>query len=340
MGTLPFAIETIQLTKRFPQVKRYREILLHPFEKKEITALQGVSLQVNRQDVFGILGPNGAGKTTLIKVLCTLISPTEGKALVNGLDVLIDGKRIRKSIGYIISDERSFYWRLTGRQNLTFFADLNNLTGKEACLRIDEVLELTDLRDEADKMFKDYSTGMKQKLAIARGLLTDPELIFMDEPTRSLDPSTAQHIRNFIRERLVREKKSTVLIATHNLQEAEEMCNRIAVIHRAKIRACGELSEIRKMIYKRSRYVLYLQNFPDALKSRWEKLPGITLCHYSHEPSGQIKLEVELEDKTSMTAVIESAVTMGAGVMAVYPKEASLSEIFSSLIVEGEHELP
>ena len=106
---MSFVIETIQLTKRFPQVKRYREILLHPFEKKEITALQGVSLQVNRQDVFGILGPNGAGKTTLIKVLCTLISPTEGKALVNGLDVVIDGKRIRKSIGYIISDERSFY---------------------------------------------------------------------------------------------------------------------------------------------------------------------------------------------------------------------------------------
>lgn len=337
---MSFVIETIQLTKRFPQVKRYREILLHPFEKKEITALQGVSLQVNRQEVFGILGPNGAGKTTLIKVLCTLISPTEGKALVNGLDVVIDGKRIRKSIGYIISDERSFYWRLTGRQNLTFFADLNNLTGKEARLRIEEVLELTDLRDEADKMFKDYSTGMKQKLAIARGLLTDPELIFMDEPTRSLDPSTAQHIRNFIREKLVREKKSTVLIATHNLQEAEEMCNRIAVIHHAKIRACGELPEIRKLIYKRSRYVLYLQKYPDALKSIWEKLPGITLCHYSHEPSGQIKLEVELEDKTSMTAVIESAVTMGAGVMAVYPKEASLSEIFSSLTVGSTHEFP
>jgi ABC-2 type transport system ATP-binding protein len=335
---LSLAIETVNLTKRFPQIKNYREILFHPFEKKEITALQGVNLQVKNEEVFGILGPNGAGKTTLIKVLCNLISPSEGKALVNGLDVVKQGKQIRRSIGYIISDERSFYWRLTGRQNLSFFATLNNLSGRIARKQIEEVLELTGLKEEADKMFKDYSTGMKQKLAIARGLLNNPELIFMDEPTRSLDPSTAQNVREFIREKLVKEIKSTVLIATHNLQEAEEMCNRIAIIHQARIRASGELPEIRKLICQRSRYVLSLQRFPDDLKETWGNIMGFKVCNYTPAPDGQVKVEVELEDKVSMSKIIEIAVNKGAGVLAVYPKEASLSEIFSWLTVEDDGE--
>ena len=332
---MSFAIETINLTKRFPQIKGYREILFHPFEKKEITALQGVNLRVNREEVFGILGPNGAGKTTMIKILCTLISPNEGSAFVNGLDVVRDGKLIRKSIGYIISDERSFYWRLTGRQNLAFFSHLNNLDGKKARVRIEEILELTDLLKEADKMFKDYSTGMKQKLAIARGLLTDPELIFMDEPTRSLDPSTAQHIRNFIREKLVREKKSTVLIATHNLQEAEEMCSRLAILHQSKIRACGELSDIRKLIYQRSRYHVALQKFPDDLRVIWEGFPGVRVCEYSSTPDGQINIEIELEDKRLMAKLIEAAVHRGAGILSIYPRETTLSEIFSWITAGG-----
>lgn len=335
---MSFAIETISLTKRFPQIKSYREILLHPFEKKEITALHGVNLQVNREEVFGILGPNGAGKTTLIKVLCTLILPSEGKALVNGLDVVKEGQMIRKSIGYIVSDERSFYWRLTGRQNLLFFATLNNLEGKKARKRIEEILELTDLQNEADKMFKDYSTGMKQKLAIARGLLTDPELIFMDEPTRSLDPATAQQVRNFIRDKLVKEKKSTVLIATHNLQEAEEMCSRLAILHQSKIKACGSLPDIQKLIYQRTRYLLLLREPPDNLKDIWEGFPGVKVLNCSSAPDRQIKTEVELEDKRSIAMLIEAAVNNGARIHAVYPREATLSEIFSWLTVEGERE--
>jgi len=229
--------------------------------------------------------------------------------MVNGLDVVKQGRMIRKSIGYIISDERSFYWRLTGRQNLRFFATLNNLAGSKAEQRTEQVLALTDLKEEADKMFKDYSTGMKQKLAIARGLLTDPEIVLMDEPTRSLDPSTAQHIRNFIREKLVKEKKRTVLIATHNLQEAEELCNQVAIMYQAKIKACGALPEIRKMIYQRPRYVLCLRRFPDELKNIWEGFTiGMRIINYYYAPEGQINLEIELEDEREIPRMIETAV--------------------------------
>lgn len=331
---MSFAVETINLTKRYSQLKSYREILLHPFRKKEIIALEKVNLQVHREEVFGILGPNGAGKTTLIKVLCTLILPNEGRAFVNGLDVVSQSKKVRKSIGYVISDERSFYWRLTGRQNLLFFAKLNNLDGISARKRINEILELTDLLQDADKMFKDYSTGMKQKLALARGLLTDPEIIFMDEPTRSLDPVTAQNVRNFINEKLVRKKKSTILIATHNLMEAEEICNRLVILHKAKIKACGELSQIKKLVSPRLHYVFILQRLPESLKRLWERFPGVKLRDSHLTPENNFQIELEIEDKNTVANLIEAAVAQKVGVLSVYPREATLKEIFSWLTSE------
>ncbi|MDW7681682.1 MAG: ABC transporter ATP-binding protein, partial [bacterium] len=197
------AIETENLSKVFPQVKKYRDIFLHPWRKNETVALKNITLQVKQGELFSLLGPTGAGKTTLLKILCNLVLPSSGRAMVNDFDVEQQGAAIRQSVGYVFSDERSFYWRLTGRQNLLFFAHLNNFFDNQAEQRVEQVLQISGASDFADNVFKNYSAGQRQKLAIARGLITDPPILLMDEPTRSLDPEAAKRLREFIRERMV-----------------------------------------------------------------------------------------------------------------------------------------
>ena len=238
------AIRLENLRKSYPVVQRYRDFLLHPFRRLETGALHGIDLTVNAGECFVLLGPNGAGKTTLIKILATLVLPTSGRALVNGLDVCSRGAAVRRIVGYILSDERSFYWRLTGRQNLEFFAVLNNLSGQAMTRRIGEITEGLALGGDLDRMFKDYSTGMRQKLAIARGLLTDPSVLLLDEPTRSLDPPSAERLRSVVRNTLVKDWNKTVLLCTHNLAEAESLGDRIAILRAGRVHAEGSLSEL------------------------------------------------------------------------------------------------
>jgi ABC-2 type transport system ATP-binding protein len=211
-----------------------------------ITPVDSVDLSVRKGEVFGILGPNGAGKTTLIKILCTLILPTGGEARVNGFDVEKESGRVRESIGLVTTDERSFYWRLTGRQNLEFFASLHNFYSDDARDMVDELLGVVDLKYAADERFLNYSAGMKQRMAIARGLLNDPAVLFMDEPTRSLDPGAAQGLRDFINEEIVRERGKTIFISTHNLEEAETLCDRVAIFDDGKIKVVGSPEELKE----------------------------------------------------------------------------------------------
>ncbi|MGH9392254.1 MAG: ABC transporter ATP-binding protein, partial [Vicinamibacteria bacterium] len=238
------AIEVEALSMRYPKIPRYRDLVLRPFHRDYVQALERVSFSVDAAQLFGFLGPNGAGKTTLIKILTTLILPTSGRAVVGGADVVHESDAVKRRIGVIMSDERSFYWRLTGRQNLGFFATLHGFRGRERARRIDELLEILGIADKADERFSNYSSGMKQKLAIARGLISDPAILFFDEPTRSLDPISAVQIRSFVRERLVGALGKTVFLTTHNLYEAEEISDRIGIINRGRILAVGTVGEI------------------------------------------------------------------------------------------------
>ena len=185
------AIVVHNLTKQFPTRRSLGEILRHPLQQPWATVLDGVSLEVRQGEIFGLLGPNGAGKTTLLKILCTLLLPTAGRATVNGYDVLGDPFRVRQQVGYCLNTERSFYYRLTGRQNLAFFATLNNLTSRVVPTRIEEVLEVVGLNGAAGSPFMTYSKGMQQRLGLARALLTDPAVLLLDEPTNGLDPGAA-----------------------------------------------------------------------------------------------------------------------------------------------------
>jgi len=215
-------------------------------KRDEFTSLNSVSINVREGEVFGLIGPNGAGKTTLIKILCTLITPTSGRAYVNGYDVIKESSDVRRSIGFVTTDERSFYWRLTGRQNLEFFAALHNIRGNEARERIGELLRSMDLSERADELFMGYSAGMKQRLAIARGLLNEPSVLFMDEPTRSLDPGAARSLRELIKSYIVNEQGKTVFLSSHNLDEVEDLCQRIAIFDRGKVRATGTVNGLKE----------------------------------------------------------------------------------------------
>jgi ABC-2 type transport system ATP-binding protein len=238
--------------------------------QRPTTAVEDVTLQVLPGELFGLLGPNGAGKTTLIKMLCTLIVPSGGSATVAGYP-LGDVLAIRSVVGLVVTDERSFYWRLTARRNLHFFAALHGLRGEAARRRVDAVLDAVDLLSEADRWFSDFSTGMKQRLAIARGLLHEPQILFLDEPTRSLDPVSTQRLHSLIA-RLQQERALTVFLITHDLAEAEKLCTRVALMHHGCIQVVGAPAGLRSALNPRRHYSLTLDALPASLVTALQQI--------------------------------------------------------------------
>ncbi len=242
------AITVRNLAKRFPITKGIAEIVRRPFARHWATALESVDLEVEYGEIFGLLGPNGAGKTTLLKILCTLVLPSEGSAAVSGHDVVRAPASVRRAVGYCLDTERSFYYRLTGRQNLAFFATLNNLDSKQAAARITELTGMLGLSSAADRPFMTYSKGMQQKLGLARALMTDPAVLLLDEPTKSLDPAAAAEFRRFIRGTLVDRFGKTILLVTHSLEDAGECCDRMALMKQGMISMRGTWAEVRGSI--------------------------------------------------------------------------------------------
>ena len=229
-----FAVETQNLTKVF---KKRRN--------SETIAVDGVNLAVQAGSVLAILGPNGAGKTTLLRILAGLVLPSGGDAHICGLDV-VKGETLAKGmIGVSLGDDRSLYARLSGRRNLEFSAALHGLSQDEAKKRIDEIGNLLEI--PLDQSVQASSSGIRQRILIARALLHDPAVLLLDEPTKSLDPASAQSLRGFIRERLARHLGKTVVIATHNLAEAESLGHEIAIMKRGRIRGCGTLDALRSV---------------------------------------------------------------------------------------------
>jgi ABC-2 type transport system ATP-binding protein len=213
-------------------------------KKEWNTVVDSLNIEIKRGEIFGLLGPNGAGKTTTVKVLSTLITPTSGTAVINGHDIIKSGRAVRASIGLSVGDERSFYYRLTGYQNLEFFGVLYGLSGKILKWKIDELLEWFDLKEEKHIKFMKYSSGMRKKLNLARALLCNPPIYFFDEPTSSIDPHSAVKIRSQIKE--LRSRGKTILLTSHNMYEVEELCDRIAIMDKGKIVVIATPGELKK----------------------------------------------------------------------------------------------
>ncbi len=236
------------LKKRFPVRRTLRHTLLHPFNAQYAQVLQGISFEVRRGEFFGLLGPNGAGKTTLFKILATLILPDEGDATVAGYDLLRQPAAVRRALSPVIADERSLYWRLSAWENLRLYAVLQGLRGRVLEARIGEVLEVVGLEKVGSKMVGQYSSGMKQRLLIARALVARPQVLLLDEPTRSLDPISARRFRTFLRETILRDQGCTILLATHNTDEARDLCDRVAILDRGRLLALGTTEELSQEI--------------------------------------------------------------------------------------------
>ncbi|WP_242866762.1 ABC transporter ATP-binding protein [Abyssisolibacter fermentans] len=215
-------------------------------KKKKVTvnALKGISFEVSKGEIFGLLGPNGAGKTTTIKILTTLLAPTSGESKVLGYDTFGQESKIRKHINFIFGGELGVYKRLSARDNLVYFSNLYKIDRRTRENRIDELLKLVGLYNKADLKVETYSKGMIQRLQIARGLVNDPEIIFLDEPTIGLDPIGARELREIIKK--LSQLGKTILLTTHYMHEADELCNRIAIINDGEIIALETPENLKK----------------------------------------------------------------------------------------------
>ena len=331
---MPLAIETFELTKQFPRNKGLWGFIPGSRPSRAVTAVDRVNLTVERGELFGLLGPNGAGKTTLIKLLCTLIVPTGGRARVNGYDLRQEAA-IKASVGLVTGDERSFYWRLSGRQNLEFFAALHGLPPGRARRRVQEVLEVVELEDVAAERFQTYSTGMRQRLSIARGLLNEPQILFLDEPTKSLDPIATRHMHDFIKNRLAGQEGVTVFLTTHRLGEAEQLCDRVAIMNRGRIRACGTIPELRDMLRPGERYSLKVREFHPAMRDELENL--VTSLQIASLDDQDTLVEFEaLNGEEILTRVIDVVRDKGGEIRAMRCEAVPLEEVFAHLTGEPE----
>ncbi|HEV2131435.1 MAG TPA: ABC transporter ATP-binding protein [Longimicrobiaceae bacterium] len=325
------------LTKRFPVRRRLRHLLLHPFRSEYAPVIRDVTCEIGEGEFFGLLGPNGAGKTTLFKMLATLVLPDEGAATIAGYDVVRDAALVRRVLAPVIADERSLYWRLSARENLKLFAVLHRLDNAEIRARVEEVLRAVGLEDTAEKMVGQFSSGMKQRLLIARALLSRPRVLLLDEPTRSLDPISARRFRLFLREEILGRQGCTVLLATHNTEEALELCDRVAVLDRGRLLAVGSAQELSREISE-DRYRLWTKA-PDhpalaSLAARGR------ICPLGAEPAdaeGWVPLRIEVPGNTEAAADVLASLALEGMPIARFERiPLALADLIERIILHAD----
>ncbi|MFD0686467.1 ABC transporter ATP-binding protein [Actinomadura fibrosa] len=242
------AVALSDVAKAFRQGRRTigQRLRRAPDTRREVYAVDGVDLRIPRGEIFGLVGPNGAGKSTTVRMIATLLEPSRGRVEVCGIDAVGRPDAARRMLGVVIGGERSVYWKLTGRENLEYFAALYHLPPREIPGRIEQVLRDVDLLDRAGDYAERYSTGMRQRLSLARALLQAPSVLLLDEPTSGLDPRSAAQLH----ERIVRlrDEGRTLLITTHNMDEADRLCDRVAIIDRGRLVRLGAPEELKRLV--------------------------------------------------------------------------------------------
>jgi len=297
----------------------------------DVEAVRGVTFGIERGELFGLLGPNGAGKTTTIKMLITLLLPTSGTARVLGYDVVKDPREVRKRIGYVFGGERGVYERLSGYDNLRYFAELYGVPPKEIRPRIESLLELVGLKGREQERTEGYSRGMKQRLHIARGLLHDPPVVFLDEPTIGLDPVGARELRATIAS--LADAGKTILLTTHYMFEADALCDRIAVITRGEIVAEGTPADLKRTVAAGTVVEVEVFGVPDGLVERVRDLEGVTSVSVEEREQAQVLL-VQTPTDVELTHTILGTLD-GANVGRISRREPTLEDAYVAL-VSGE----
>ena len=288
----------------------------------DVVALDSVSMDIEEGEVHGLLGPNGAGKTTLVKVLSTVLLPTSGSASILGHDVVRQTKAVRPLIGIVLGGDRGLYWRLSGRQNLEYSAALYNVPASTAKKRIPKLLEMVGLTDRADYLVEGYSRGMRQRIHLARGLVGDARVLFLDEPTAGMDPLASRDFRNMVGN--LRSEGRTILLTTHDMAEAEAVCDRVTLIDKGKIIAVETPRSLSRLIAGNER--IDFEGGTEGLDGKLGALPGVA----SVNPLPDGGNRVELEGDASAQSVLK--VLVDEGVTAISTSRPSLEEIYISVI--------
>ena len=319
------AIETQDICRVFDSRKGF---LFREHTRTE--ALSGVSLVVERGAIFGLLGPNGSGKTTLTKILSTLLLPTSGTALVLGHDVTKETEWLRPRMGLVLGGERGLYNRISGRDNLRYFADLYGVPVSERDARIREVLERVDLTDAADRRVEEYSRGMKQKLHLARGILHRPQILFLDEPTIGLDPKNARETRKLIRSLVT--DGVTIFLTTHYMFEAEELCPKLAILSKGRIVARDTVDQLRMLVGGDRTIELEDYGFEDREIEALRRLPGVSKV-VSEEFGPMLRLTLRI--RTHETTVDQVRAMLPAHPeLAARERRTSLEDVYLDLVEE------
>lgn len=340
-----FAIRAEALVKKFPARpgtgdKKVTSTSTLPrksrfFGRKEpktmFTAVNGVDLQIERGEIFGLLGPNGAGKSTTIRMLCTLLEPTSGTAQVNGFDIVKQANDVRRSLGTVLAGERSIYWKLTGRENLEYFAALYHIPPAVAKQRVEELIERMEIKDRANELVEKYSTGMRQRIAIAKALLARPPILLLDEPTLGLDPQAARRVRELIAE--LKQEGHTILLTTHYMEEADQLSDRIGIIDTGKVIALDTPEGLKRRIDQKEIIRLELTGWHDELADKLTSIAGVENIT-THRQDGADLWEVSLHAQNSRAAlprIVENISGNGTRLVNMNVVKPSLEDVFIHL---------
>jgi len=309
------AIETVGLVKRFGS----------------LAAVDGLSFEVEAGEIFGLLGPNGSGKTTTVRMLSCLMAPTEGQASVGGYNINRDPLKVRGTVG-VLTENPSLYERLTAYENMEFFAKAYGVADDSARTnRIREVLEFFELWDRRNERVGTYSKGMKQKLAIARAIVHNPEVLFLDEPTAGLDPKASKDIRDMM-ERLSRQERHTILLCTHNLEDAERLCRHVMIINKGRSIVSGTTDELRRKIAGPPKLEVSLVKVNEKIVRATEVSKRVKVVEVNDAAT---KLVIDVDDPDDSTPYrVKQIVEAGGLVKSVQLVEPSLEEAYLELVKE------
>jgi ABC-2 type transport system ATP-binding protein len=300
---------------------------------QEVVALDGIDLRVHRGERFGVLGPNGAGKTTLIKILVTLLLPSSGEAFVDGLDVVRQFRELRHRIAMVSGGENVGFGMLKVKEQLWMFSQFYGMPSGAARRRIDELLERLGLTEAANRLVSTLSSGMRQKMNLIRGLMTDPRILFLDEPTVALDVGAARDVRNEVRRWMSEDPTRTVILTTHYMMEADELCDRLAIVNRGRIVAEGTPAQLKQRVQQNA--IVDLQLSPgnpllDALRG----VDGVVAASVM-EQDGVDRFSLLLASDAALGGVMRIAETSGRAIRGVQKREPTLEDAFVKLVGRG-----
>jgi ABC-2 type transport system ATP-binding protein len=325
------AVETRNLVKVFERGRRtmWQRLRGEPDKRDRFRAVDRIDLVVEPGEIFGLLGPNGAGKTTTMKMLATLLIPTSGTIRVLGIDPLAKPREVRARLGAMLSGERSLYWKLTARENLEYFAALYHVPPAETKARIANVLAAAKLTDRADDYVERYSTGMRQRLALARALLPDPPLVVLDEPTVGLDPQASRDLRDRVRE--LKAQGRTVLLTTHYMEEADQLCDRVAIIDHGRIVALDTPAALKRTI--RAEEVVHLEIGVDGDESAViDRLGRSATVARSERSNGTLNVTAHCASaRDFVPAAFDAARSTGTTIRHVEVVPVTLEDVFLAL---------